>query len=101
MNILNKRNGIVFSNSLNYWDKLKGNSTNNSFYKFVFTLGVAIVITHPDGQKDLTTSLLLSPLFSNTIGLWYVLERLTPHPLLVNVNAQLVLSVFNTAPHFH
>jgi len=59
------------------------------------------VINHPDGQKHLSTSLLLSPLLSNTTGLWSVLGRLTPHPLLDNVNAQLVLSVFTSAPHFY
>ena len=89
------------SNSLNYLDKLKVNSINTRFYKSTFTLGAAIVITHPDHQKHLSTSLLLSLMFSNTSGLWSVLGRLIPHPLLDNVNAQLVLSLFTSAPHFH
>jgi hypothetical protein len=101
MTVLNKKKGIVCSNSLNCWDKLKVNSINNRFYKFMFTLGAAIVITHPDRQKHLSTSLLLSPLFPNTSGLWSIPGRLTPHPLLDNVNTELVLSVFNSTPYFH
>ena len=96
-----EENDIVCSNSLNYWDKLKRNSISNRFYKFIFTFGAAIVITHPDRQKHLSTSLLLSPLFSNTSGLWSFLGRLIPHPLLDNVNTQLVLSVFTSTPQFH
>jgi hypothetical protein len=59
------------------------------------------VITHPDRQKCLSTSLFLSPLFSNTSGLWSLLGRRIPHPLLDNVNTQLVLSLFTSTPHFH